>query len=217
MDLTLKADTGRTTGTRSSRRLRAEGQVPATVYGLSQEPVTVSVAWPDLRRVLTTEAGTNALIQLELEGERNLTIVKDLQRHPVRRDVIHVDFLRLDPDADIEVEVPIVLTGHAQLVEQRGGMVDQFLYTLTVSSRPDAIPSQLELDISRLDVGDTSTVAEIALPPGVTTNVAGDDPVASGTQTRAALEAERGEGEEDEEGEEGDAGEGGEAADGDES
>ncbi len=86
-EITLTATTGRTTGTRSSRRLRAEGKVPAVVYGLGRDPVAVTVDWRELRTALTTDAGLNALIDLSIEGEgeSQLAIVKDMQRHPIRR------------------------------------------------------------------------------------------------------------------------------------
>ena len=102
-ELLLTASTGRSTGTRSSRRLRSEGQVPAVLYGLGTDPVSISVEWAALRRALTTEAGTNALITIDVEGDQQLSIVKDIQRHPTRRNVLHVDFIRLDPNAEVEV------------------------------------------------------------------------------------------------------------------
>ena len=94
-EIVLSAETTRVTGTRSSRRLRRGGRVPAVVYGLSQDPISIDVAWTDLRLALTTDAGVNAVIHLELSGEKQMSIVKDIQRHPVRRDVTHVDFLRI--------------------------------------------------------------------------------------------------------------------------
>ncbi len=106
MDVTLTAETGRPLGSRSSRRLLRDGKVPGVVYGLDQDTVAVAVEWPDLRAALTTDAGLNALITLEVDGDEDLTIVKDLQRDPVRRDVVHVDFLRVSRDVEIEVEVP---------------------------------------------------------------------------------------------------------------
>src|SRR5690606_33257893 len=111
MDVTLTAETGRDAGSRSSKRLRRAGRVPGVVYGLGADPVAVSVSWPELRRALTTEAGANALVTLEYDGRKDLTIVKDLQRHPVRREVLHVDFLRVDPDVTVDIEVPIVIVG----------------------------------------------------------------------------------------------------------
>ena len=87
MDVTLTAETGREHGTRSAKRLRREGAVPAVVYGLGKDPVTVSVEWADLRQAITTEAGLNALIDLQIDGEGSLTIVKDLQRDTVKRGI----------------------------------------------------------------------------------------------------------------------------------
>jgi large subunit ribosomal protein L25 len=214
MDVTLKAETGRELGTRPSRRLRHEGKVPGTVYGLGKDPLTVAVDWPELRRVLTTEAGLNALITLETDGGTDLTIVKDVQRHPVRRNVLHVDFLRVDPKVEVEVEVPIVLTGTAEALERRGGLVEQALHSLTVRTKPGNIPTQLELDITDVDVGITLTVADLSLPEGVETDLEPDVAVLTGTATRAVLEGERegeGEGGEGEGGEAGGEGEGGDA------
>jgi large subunit ribosomal protein L25 len=190
MDLTLTAETGRATGSRPARRLRAEGKVPGVVYGLNRDPVSVVVPWSELRRVLTTEAGMNALIDLEVEGRHDLTIVKDLQRDPVRRTVSHVDFLRIDRDAPISVEVPVVLVGEAHEVEINQGIVEQLMHALLITSKPSAIPTQLEADISGLEIGRSVRVSDLTLPAGVTTDVDPDEQIAIGSITRAAQEEE---------------------------
>ena len=187
--LLLNATRGRTAGTRPSRRLRREGRIPAVVYGLDNEPVSVSVAWPDLRLALNTDAGLNVLITLDIEGEQQLSIVKDLQRHPVRRDVIHVDFLRVTTDQEIEVDVPLVLVGEALEVTRANGMVDQTLYTLTVSAKPADVPDEIEVDISGLTLGDSIRVGEVTLPPGVATSTDPEDSVATSLVTRSTREA----------------------------
>lgn len=214
-ELLLKAETGRPTGTRSSRRLRAEGKIPGVVYGLGKDPVPVSVEWPALRKALTTDAGVNALLTLNIDGDEQLSIVKEIQRHPTRRDVTHVDFIRLDADTEIEVEVPIVLEGEALQVTQVSGMVDQSLFSLAIYSKPDAIPTELTVDISELEVGEAIHVSDVALPAGVRTEVDGEETVASALVTRSTLESMR----EDEEAEaaEGEEAEGGEAAEADDS
>ena len=188
-EIVLTAATGRTVGTRPSRRLRATGDIPAVVYGLDQEPVTVTVEWPELRRAITTEAGLNAVIQLEIDGDRHLSIVKDIQRHPVRRDVLHVDFIRIDPDREVVVDVPIVFVGHAEEVTNNDGMVDQNLFALTISSTPGNIPTEIEIDISALTIGDSLRVGDLVLPQGVSTEVDPDDAVAVAMITRSTLEA----------------------------
>lgn len=202
-ELTLTAETGRPTGSRSSNRLRAEGKIPGVVYGLGSDPKAVAVDWRELRQVLTTDAGLNALINLDVDGEQHLTIVKELQRNPVKRTVTHVDFILIDRDADIEVEVPIVLDGEATLVERENGTVTQAMFSLTIVAKPGSIPDQVTADISELEVGGAIRVGDLPLPSGVRTEVDPEDPVALGEVTRAAMEAaaEEEEGEEAAEGE----------------
>jgi len=144
------------------------------------------VPWTELRRALNTEAGLNALITLEVDGNSELTIVKDLQRDPVRRSVEHVDFLRVDRNKTITVEVPIVLEGEAKEVEQEQGIVEQLLHTLTVDARPGSIPPHLEVDISGLTIGGAVRVSDLTLPAGVTTEVDPDEQIAIASATRAA-------------------------------
>ena len=222
-ELLLTAHTGRSTGTRSSRRLRAEGMVPGVVYGLGKESVAVAVEWPALRKALITDAGVNALLTLDIDGEKQLSIVNDIQRHPTRRDVIHVDYIRLDPNAEVEVEVPVILIGEAREVTQVSGMVDQTMFSLPVLSKPDSIPTELTADISSLEVGSTITVDDVELPEGVRAAVDGDETVATAVVTRSTIEAMRAEDEaevaEGEEGAEGESeGDGGDdASDGDDS
>ncbi len=188
-EIVLTASTDRVTGTRTSRRIRRDGRIPGVLYGLGAESVTIAVDWSDLRRALTTEAGVNAIIQLEVEGERHMSIVKDLQRHPVRRDVLHIDFLRIDPTRDVTVDVPIVMVGEARELIAADGMVDQNLFTLSVNAPPDRIPNELKIDISDLTVGDSIRVGDLALPVGVSTDMDPEEAVAVGTITRSTLEA----------------------------
>ncbi len=188
-ELTLTAETGRPTGSRPSNRLRAEGRIPAVVYGMGTEPLAISVQWRELRQVLTTDAGLNALINLDIDGDRQLSIVKEMQRNPVKRSVTHVDFILIDRDADIEVEVPVVLEGEAELVEREDGTVSHVLFTLPIIAKPGAIPAQLSVDISGLEIGTAVRVADLVLPDGVRTEVDPEEVVAMGEITRATMEA----------------------------
>ncbi len=168
----LTVEMGRPRGTRPSRRLRRSGRIPAVVYGMGENAVTVSVDQADLRGALSTVAGLNALITLDIDGGRQHSIVKDLQRHPVRRDVLHVDFLRINPDHEVEVEVPLVLVGDAKNVTQASGMVDQVMHRVPVWAKPADIPTEVTADVSELEVGSSLRVSDIDLPAGV--RVAGD-------------------------------------------
>jgi len=189
MDVTLTAETGRPLGSRSSRRLLRDGKVPGVVYGLDQDTVPVAVEWPNLRAALTTEAGLNALITLEVDGNEDLTIIKDLQRDPVRRDVVHVDFLRVSRDVEIEVEVPIVLEGTAEKVEREDGTVAHLLFTLSVYAKPGSIPNELTIDVSEMELHDSIRVADLNLPSGVRTEIDEDEVVVSAQVSRATIEA----------------------------
>jgi large subunit ribosomal protein L25 len=198
-EITLPAHSGRTTGTRPSKRLRSEGKVPATVYGLGGDSVSVSVEWRELRHALTTDAGMNALINLEIDGHATeLTIVKEMQRHPIKRNVLHIDFLRVSRDVAIEVEVPIVLEGEAEQVTREGGLVEQALFHLTVRAKPGSIPNELTLDISGLTIGESLRVSDLSLPGGVETEVDPEEAVVIGQAPQAVelpedLEAAEGE------------------------
>jgi large subunit ribosomal protein L25 len=187
MDVTLIAETGRPTGSRVSGRLRAAGKVPGVVYGLGSEPTPVTVDWPELRRALSTPAGLNALIELSVAGSTNLSVVKELQRDPVRRTVRHVDFMLIDRDAPLAVDVPLNLVGESPRLEAMKGIVDQILYALTVWARPGSIPTQIDVDVSGVELGSQVKVGEVSLPEGVTTEVDPDTPVAQGSPTRSTI------------------------------
>lgn len=188
MDVTLTAETGRALGSRSSRRLLRDGKVPAVVYGLDQDTVAVAVEWPSLRAALTTDAGLNALITLAVDGREDLTIVKDLQRDPVRREVVHVDFLRVSRDVEIEVEVPIVLEGHAEKVEREDGTVAHLLFSLSVYAKPGAIPNELTVDVAEMELHDSIRVGDLSLPSGVRTEVDEDEVIVSAQISRETIE-----------------------------
>ena len=193
MDVTLTVETGRPLGSRHTRRLRNEGKVPGIVYGLGDDAVPIAVEWSELRKALTTDAGLNALITLDLDGQSELSLVKDLQRDPVKRSVTHVDFIRIDRDAEVEVEVPVNLIGSAELVEREDGTVAHLLFSLTVKAKPDAIPQGFEAEISELTIGDAIRVGDLEMPEGVRTEVDPEEVVALAQITRSTLEAQQAE------------------------
>ena len=203
-EVTLTASTGRETGTRPSRRLRREGLIPGVVYGEGKDATVLSVDRKELRRALSTDAGQNALISLTVDGTTYLTVVKELQRHPVRREVTHVDFLTVDPDAAIEVEVPIHLVGEAKEVSQNGGITEQRLMALKVLVKPGAIPDGIDADITDLTLTTTITAADLVLPAGVELVTDPEQAVVTAELTRAAVTA-RNEGDDAEAAGDGDA------------
>ncbi|HEY8523550.1 MAG TPA: 50S ribosomal protein L25 [Acidimicrobiales bacterium] len=197
-DIVLAAEIGRPTGSSASRRLRAQGKVPAIVYGRGTEPRPLAVDWRELRSALTTEQGVNALLTLDIGGKRTKAIVKELQRHPVRRDVLHVDFFEVDPDKPVDVEVTIVLEGEAEKVNREQGVVEQALNSIVITGKPADIPGTLAVDVSDLEIGQTITVADLDLPAGLTTHADPEETVVTAKATSMALAEEGAEGEEEE-------------------
>ncbi|HMK63614.1 MAG TPA: 50S ribosomal protein L25 [Acidimicrobiales bacterium] len=189
-DITLVAEPGRPTGSRPARRQRSAGRIPAVVYGTGVDPVPVSVEARELRAALSTPAGLNAVLTLQIDGTSYPTMARELQRHPVRGTLQHVDFQVVDLSVETRAEVSITLVGDAVELHRSDGVVDHQLFTLTVRARPADIPANLELDISGLTVGDALRVSDIALPPGVATDLDPETVVVAGQASRVAAEAE---------------------------
>lgn len=154
-------------GKGEARALRREGRVPAVAYGSALGAVAVSVDGRELYHALNTDAGMNAILRLDIDGDMHLAIARDLHRHPVRREVLHVDFVTVDRMKKIQVDVPVVLEGEAPGTDE-GGVADQNLFTLPVEVLPLEVPDQIVLDISDMQVGDVKRVADLPLPEGVT-------------------------------------------------
>lgn len=186
-EVTLTAVTGRTTGTRPSRRLRAEGRIPGVIYGGGEAASQVTFLRSDLRAALSTDAGRNALVTIDVDGESIVAVVKEMQRHPVRRDVTHIDFLKVDPTKPIEVEIPIRLVGEAKQVTVNGGMTEQRLNDLLVLVRPDDIPDAIEVDISEMTLDKSLLVSDLVLPEGTTALAEPQQAVVTAELTRAAV------------------------------
>lgn len=191
-EMTLVAETGRPRGSAASRRLRHAGRVPAVVYGHGMEPLAVSVGARDLRTALLH--GSNQVLTLEVGKDRHMVLARQLQRHPVRHTVSHVDFQVVRSGEVVSAEVPVVLVGTASQVEMARGVVEHVLSTLTVHTTPGQIPSEVEADVSALEVGGAVRVRDLLLPEGVTTDVDPDEAVVIATVTRAAAAGAEGEG-----------------------
>ena len=189
-EITIAAETGRKAGSRPARRLRGEGKIPGIVYGHGTDPISVAVDGRELRAALSTDAGVNALLSLQVDGTTHLTMARVIQRHPVRHTVTHVDFQIVRRDEVMSVEVPIVLLGDATAVHREDGVVAQELYTLTVKATPDRIPHNIEVDISQLTVGVSIRVGDLNLPSGVSTDVDPETAVVVGQHQQVTVEPE---------------------------
>lgn len=150
------------------KRLRRDGRVPGIMYGYRVDPTSVSVDALELYHALHTEAGMNALLLLDIDDgdEPHLTVARDVQRHPVRRDTLHVDFLAVDKDSPISVEVPVNTVNEEEASSE--GVLNQILYTVPLLVRPLDVPNYFELDLTGLEINDTLRVEDLQsqLPPG---------------------------------------------------
>ncbi len=224
-DLTLVAEPRTEKGSRPAGRLRRQGKVPAVIYGLETETQNVSVPHRELAHILAGEAGANALITLELDGDEALTLARQIQRHPTRGDLVHVDFVRIRRDVAVQAEIPVNLTGEPAGVRD-GGILEQLLFNLSIEAKPEDIPTGIEVDVSALEINDQIRLAEVAVPSGVTVQHEQDELVVQVIPPRVEeepeveevegeeVEGEVPEGEEAPEGEGAPAAEGGDAAEG---
>lgn len=188
----LIAKTGRELGTRPSRRLRGEGLVPAVLYGMGMEPIAMAFEWTELRRVFAAN-GTAAAFTIDVNGKQHVTLIREMQRHPLRRDITHIDFLAIDPDLPVMVEVPLVLVD-----PDEKGKVLLILHSLEVTAKPASIPNELEISTELATEEFEIFLSAITLPPGVTTEMPGDTLIAGpalGEELDLGDEAEAAEGE----------------------
>ena len=202
---TLRATRRQTAGTRASKRLRRDGRVPGVVYGSGIETIAIHVSARDLYAVLHTDAGMNAIIEVDVDGESVLTVAREVYRHPVRGEIDHLDFIKVSLDTEIEAEVQIDFVGTPVGVLDEEGILHILEPSVTISALPNAIPSSIELDIAALALHDTLTVADLPEVEGVTFVSDTDRPVVTVSVPAAEIveEPEPVEGEEGAEDEEG--------------
>ena len=198
-DATLTAERRTAGGKRPAGRARRAGLVPAVVYGLGEDNVPVSVQSRDLSHILAGEAGANTLITLRIDGSEQLALARQIQRHPIKGTVLHVDFVRVRADQAIQADVPVRLVGDAEGVAH-GGVLEQLLHTVSVEALPADIPNVFEIDITEVEIGGSVHVDRLTVPAGVTLLNDPGDLVASIAAPRVAeeevAEGEAAEGEE---------------------
>ncbi len=145
-------------------RLRKTGRTPGVMYGHDVSPTAVHVDSLELYHVMHTEAGVNAMIKLDVDGETHLSIAREIQRHPVMGDITHLDFLAVDKNVAIVVELPVHVTGETADV---GAVVQQVLTSVPVRVKPLEVPTFVEVSVEGLTYGDVLRVGDLVLPDGV--------------------------------------------------
>ena len=162
----LQASRRDETGKGVARRLRRAGRIPAVVYGKDMEPIPLSLDEQEAVNLFQSIPVANTVLQLDIGGETLRTLVREIQTHPFRPDIIHVDFMRLRQGVAVELNVPISLAG-TPAGTRTGGRLDIALHEAQVRCTPARIPESIEADISELDIGESLRLGDIALPEDV--------------------------------------------------
>lgn len=165
----LNAEVREDLGKGASRRLRRTNDfVPAIIYGADQAPTPVMIDKPSLYKAVDDEAFYSSIITLNVAGKTEKVVIRDLQRHPFKPLLTHVDFLRIDPTHKLTMNVPLHITGQEACVgvKDQGGVLHVLATDVEISCLPEALPEYLELDVSKLEVGHTLHLSDIALPEG---------------------------------------------------
>jgi large subunit ribosomal protein L25 len=197
-DNTLIAEPRTVVGSRPAGRLRREGKVPAVMYGLETETANLTVPGRALDHILAGESGANTLITVRVNGEEHLTLARQIQRHPTRGDVLHVDFIRVRRDVAVAAEIPVHLVGEPEGVRD-GGVLEQLVFTLSIEAKPEDIPPGVEVDIAAMNIFDQLRIEDLRLPAGVAVQHEPDELLVQIVMPRVVEEPEPEEAEEGEE------------------
>lgn len=168
----LSAQARDKSGKGAARSLRREGRVPAVVYGHGREPQSLSVPTRDLDRLLGRVSAGSTVIELDLDGTSLRTLIREIQRHPIKRSILHVDFQELVAGERVTVKVPLVYVGTPEGVRVGGGLLDQIMHEVQVEADPSSIPNHIDVDVAGLGIASALHVSDLVLPEGV---VAMDD------------------------------------------
>jgi large subunit ribosomal protein L25 len=171
-----------------ARSLRSSGRVPAIIYGHGREPQSLSIDTRELEKLLSHISAENTVIDLTVDGKSARTLIREIQRHPFKRQILHVDFQELVAGEKVIVRLPIVLMGVPAGVRMDGGVLDQTLRELEVEVDPANIPNHVEVDVTELHIGSSVHVSDITLPEGVEIVGDGDASVCVVSAPRAAVE-----------------------------
>lgn len=161
----LRARRREATGSRAARRIRRDRFIPAVLYGAHEEPQPIQVDAIEFQALLKQGLSENTLITLFLDDEKKsdrMTLIREVQRDPVRNDLRHLDFVHIDLTEQIRVEVPLHLAGQAEGVK-RGGILEQRLHQVEIECLPTEIPEEFTLDVTELEIGDSYHLSEVAL------------------------------------------------------
>src|SRR5215510_569536 len=151
-------------GKGAARQARLQKKVPAVVYGHGRPSQSLEVDAQTLEQVLSGKEPSSTLVELTVEGKKARALIREIQRHPVRPDIIHIDFYEIHADEKVKLKVPVHLTGTPEGVRNAGGVLDQVTREVEIEVLPEHIPDRVELDVTPLTIGHSVHVSDLAIP-----------------------------------------------------
>ncbi|MGH2830238.1 MAG: 50S ribosomal protein L25 [Actinomycetota bacterium] len=174
MEITLQAELRSGTGKGFARKMRAAGKVPGVLYGGGMDSTPIAIERRALANAFT--GGAAKLVDLAIDGQVYLTLAREMQRHPLRGDITHIDFLKIDRDQSIEIDVPIHVSGDSHGVRE-GGVVEHHLWSVRVSCLPGNVPERIDIDITPLGLHEHFRVGDLVAPSNVTIVTEADEAI----------------------------------------
>jgi large subunit ribosomal protein L25 len=184
----LSAEARTETGKGVARKLRAAGRVPAVVYGHAREPQSLSLQSRELEKLLSQISTGSTVVELALGGAVTKTLIREVQRHPFRKSILHVDFQELVAGEKVTVEIPLVYVGVPEGVRLSGALLEQILHSIEVLVDPANIPNHIDVDVSALAMGHSLHVRDIPVGAGIEVLTDEDATICAVVAPRAVVE-----------------------------
>lgn len=182
-------------GTGVARKLRQAGSVPAVIYGHGREPQSLTVNTREVDRLLQQHSAGSTVIELSVEGRVAKTLIREIQRHPFKRTIVHIDFQELVAGEKITVSIPLRFVGTADGVRNSGGILEETVHQVHLRVDPSNIPSHIDVDVTPLTIGHSYHIRDLVLPEGVAILDEPNATVCVCTAPKTATEATPAEGE----------------------
>src|SRR3954468_16319897 len=154
-------------GTGVARKLRQAGKVPAVIYGHGREPQSLVVDTREIEKLLSQVSAASTVIDLTVDGKMARTLIREIQRHPFKRHIVHVDFQELVAGEKVTVSVPLRFVGVAEGVRNSGGILEETMHQVHIRVDPSIIPDHVDVDVTSLTIGHSFHIRDIKLPEGV--------------------------------------------------
>jgi large subunit ribosomal protein L25 len=184
----LSAESRSNTGKGVARKLRAAGQVPGIVYGHGRQPQALAVNARDLDKLLSGIAAGSTVIELTLAKTTTKTLIREIQRHPFKKQILHVDFMELVAGEKVIVDIPLVFVGIPEGVRLSGALLEQIVHSIEVNVDPSNIPNHIDVDVTNLAMGHSLHVRDLKLPEGLEVLTDEDTTICAVIAPRAVVE-----------------------------